>query len=151
MSQYGLSATWDTKQENNTIIVTCILSHSMGHSEKVTMHAAPDGSGKKNDIQKVASSVTYLERYTFLAITGLSVGDNPADDDGRGGGSDLPEEEKKALIAKVNKCTTLKALEAVGVEAAKACDKYNDLHSHDEIKAEYQTVLKLIKNPPTGD
>jgi len=106
MSQYGLSATWDTKQEGDKIIVTCILSHSEGHSESVTMHAAPDGSGKKNDIQKVASSVTYLERYTFLAITGLSVGDNPADDDGRGGGSALPEEEKKELIAKLNKCTT---------------------------------------------
>ena len=122
MSQYGLSATWDTKQENGNIIVTCILSHSMGHSETVKMEAAPDKSGQKNPIQQVASTVSYLERYTFLAITGLSVGDNPSDDDGRsgGGGENLPEEEKKKLIAKVNKCTTLKALEQVGVEAAKA-------------------------------
>jgi len=150
MSQYGLSATWEPKQEGTKITVSCILSHSMGHSEKVTMEAAPDATGQKNPIQEVASTVTYLERYTFLAITGLSVGDNPSDDDGRGGGGgeNLPEEEKKALIAKVNKCTSLKELEKVGVEAATACNKYNDLHSHDEIKVEYQTVLKLIKNPP---
>jgi len=148
MSQYGLSATWDTKQENGNIIVTCILSHSEGHSETVKMEAAPDKSGQKNPIQEVASTVTYLERYTFLAITGLSVGDNPADDDGRGGGADLPEEDKKQLIAKLNKCTTIKELDKVGAEAAKACDKYNDLHSHDEIKVEYWAIKKLIENPP---
>ncbi len=97
MSQYGLSATWDTKQVNSKIIVTCILSHSMGHSESVTLEAEPDASGNKNKIQQVASSVSYLERYTFLAITGLSVGDNTLDDDGQGGGKNLPEEEKKKL------------------------------------------------------
>lgn len=150
MSQYGLSATWDTKQDGDKIIVTCILSHSLGHSESVTMHAAPDATGQKNKIQQVASTVTYLERYTFLAITGLSVGDNPSDDDGRsgGGGENLPEEEKKKLIGKINKCTTTKELDKVGAEAAKACDKYNDLQSHNEIKSEYFTVKKLIENPP---
>lgn len=148
MSQYGLSATWDTKQDNGNIIVTCILSHSMGHSESVKMEAAPDKSGKKNPIQEVASTVTYLERYTFLAITGLSVGDNPSDDDGRGGGKTLPDEEKKKLISEINSCTTIKQLEKVGAKAAKACNEYNDLQSHNEIKKEYAGIKHLIENPP---
>ena len=46
------------------------------------MFAAPDDTGKKNSIQQVASTVTYLERYTFLSITGLAVEDQ-IDDDGQ--------------------------------------------------------------------
>lgn len=148
MSQYGLSATWDLKQDNGSVIVTCTLCHNLGHSESVTMQAAPDKSGKKNPIQEVASTVTYLERYTFLAITGLSVGD--IDDDGRrgGGSKTLPDEEKTKLIAEINGCTTIKQLEKVGAKAAKACNEYNDLQSHNEIKKEYASIKHLIENPP---
>ena len=38
-------------------------------------------------------------------------------------------------------------VEKVGVEAATACNKYNDLRSHDEIKEEYKSVKKLIEKP----
>ena len=43
------------------------------------MTAPPDGSGKKNQIQQIASTVTYLERYTLFAILGLASADQ--DDD----------------------------------------------------------------------
>jgi hypothetical protein len=46
----------------------------------VTMQAGKDESGKKNAIQQVASTNTYLQRYTFLAITGLAT--KGQDDDG---------------------------------------------------------------------
>ena len=82
MSKHGLSHRWDVVQNGPSITVTCILTHEGGHSEKVSMMAAPDDTGKKNSIQQVASTVTYLERYTFLSITGLAVEDQ-ADDDGQ--------------------------------------------------------------------
>ena len=83
LSDCGLSARWDIKQEDARVFVTCILSHKDGHSESVTLNASPDSSGKKNAIQQVSSTVSYLERYTYLAITGLSTSDSN-DDDGVG-------------------------------------------------------------------
>jgi len=83
MSKHGLSHRWEIEQKDARVFVTCILTHRLGHSEKVTLDASPDSSGKKNAIQQVSSTITYLERYTFLAITGLAVEDMN-DDDGRG-------------------------------------------------------------------
>ena len=82
LSKYGLSHRWDTKQENGTVSVTCVITHNMGHAERTTLAAAPDDSGKKNSIQQIASTVTYLERYTLMAATGLAARD--MDNDGAG-------------------------------------------------------------------
>lgn len=85
LGKHGLSHRWDVKQEGGQITVICILSHRDGHSESVTMNAAPDASGKKNSIQQVSSTVTYLQRYTLMAATGVAAKD--MDDDGMAGGS----------------------------------------------------------------
>ena len=82
LSRHSLSYRWDVRQDAaNTITVDCILTHIAGHSERVTMTAPPDDSGKKNKIQQIASSTTYLQRYTLLAVTGMST--KGMDDDGR--------------------------------------------------------------------
>ena len=83
MARHDLSHRWEVKQEGGRIIVTCIVTHKRGHSEAVTLDGAPDNSGKKNAIQQVASAVTYLQRYTLLAATGMAT--KGMDDDGQGG------------------------------------------------------------------
>jgi hypothetical protein len=86
LAKHDLSFRWDVRQDSNTVTVDCVLTHIAGHSERITMSGPPDDSGKKNRIQQIASTVTYLQRYTLLAITGTStVGD---DDDGAGAGDD---------------------------------------------------------------
>jgi hypothetical protein len=60
------------------------------------MEAGADVSGKKNAIQSVASSITYLSRYTLLAATGLAAVDMPDDD---GAGYDQPEAQSPAQAA----------------------------------------------------
>lgn len=85
MARHDLSHRWDVKQENGRIIVTCVVTHKRGHSETVTLDGSPDSSGKKNAIQQVASTVTYLQRYTLLLATGLAAQDQ-LDDDGQGAG-----------------------------------------------------------------
>ncbi len=82
LGNHGLSASWKTEQGDFGIKVTCVLTHSEGHSEEVSLTAAPETSGVKNQIQAVASTVSYLERYTLLAITGLATKD--MDNDGKG-------------------------------------------------------------------
>jgi ERF superfamily len=85
MAKHGLSHRWEVQQSTGRIIVTCTVTHRAGHSECVTMDAAPDDSGKKNAIQQVASAVTYMQRYTLLAVCGLAT-KSEHDDDGRGTG-----------------------------------------------------------------
>lgn len=80
LSKHGLSAAWETKQDQSEITVTCTLTHSMGHSESTSLMAPPDSSGKKNNIQAIGSTVSYLQRYTILSITGVATHDQ--DDDG---------------------------------------------------------------------
>jgi len=82
LGEHGLSHTYKIDQQDGVIRVTCIITHEKGHSESVSLSAGADGSGKKNPIQQVASTVTYLERYTLLAATGLAAAD--MDDDGKG-------------------------------------------------------------------
>lgn len=83
LAAHGFSHRWDTEQSGQNVTVTCILTHKLGHTERTALTAAKDDSGKKNQIQQMASAVTYLQRYTLLAATGVATKDQ-ADDDGNG-------------------------------------------------------------------
>lgn len=103
LSLHGLSASWKlTKDEKDWIEVTCLLKHIGGHVESVSMGGPPDVGGAKNAIQARASTVSYLERYTLKAITGLS--EQGEDDDARGNaiGDNKADECREAWIANVN-------------------------------------------------
>lgn len=83
LSKHGLSHRWTILQNGDGLIrVTCTLTHVLGHSEETTMVAGSDTTGSKNAIQAIASSVSYLERYTLLAATGLAAANQ--DNDGQG-------------------------------------------------------------------
>ncbi len=90
LSKYGLSAAWRiTKDEKDWIEVACTIRHVDGHSESVAMGGPPDAGGAKSPIQARASTVSYLERYTLKAITGLS--EEGDDMDGAAAGTPMPE------------------------------------------------------------
>jgi hypothetical protein len=83
LAEVGITHRWHTEQKDGgRIRVTCILTHRAGHSEQTTLEGSPDDSGGKNAIQAIGSAVTYLQRYTLLAATGLSTQDQD-DHDGR--------------------------------------------------------------------
>ena len=88
LSKHGFSVRWNTEQGTEAskggVRVTCIMTHRAGHSESTSLFSSPDNSGGKNSIQAISSAVTYLERYTFAAILGLSAEEANTDDDGRG-------------------------------------------------------------------
>lgn len=81
LSDHGLSAGWHTEQTEKGITVTCTITHRQGHSESTSLTAGADTSGSKNAIQAIGSTVSYLERYTILSLTGLATYD--MDDDGQ--------------------------------------------------------------------
>ena len=84
---HGFSHAWELDQSGPSITVTCVLTHELGHSERVALSGPADDTGSKNQIQQVGSTVTYLQRYTLMSITGLAASD--MDDDGVGAGSRL--------------------------------------------------------------
>lgn len=92
LAEVGISHRWKTQQDAGQVAVTCILTHELGHSESTMLSAGLDQSGKKNSLQALGSTVSYLNRYTLLAATGLAV-DDQQDDDGNG----LSEEERNAV------------------------------------------------------
>lgn len=83
LGQHGLSYRFRTVQ-NGSIAVTCILSHKAGHSEETTLIGPADGSGNKNAIQAIGSTLTYLQRYSLVQMLGLAASN---DDDGKSGGN----------------------------------------------------------------
>lgn len=80
MADCGLSHRWQTKQESGQVVVTCYVTHIMGHSESAVLQSSPDSSGSKNSIQAIGSANSYLQRYTLFSVLGLAASDQ--DDDG---------------------------------------------------------------------
>lgn len=97
LSQYGLDARWDYDQGETTISVTCILKHTQGYSEQVTLAAPPDVSGQKNPIQQIKSTTTYLKLATFEAVTGIASKQGNKDDDGNSAKSNDPPISKEQM------------------------------------------------------
>ena len=100
LSEHGLSAAWQTEQDKDGISVTCNITHVMGHSESTTLKTGADTSGGKNSIQAIGSTVTYLQRYTILSLTGLATAE--MDDDGIGSEAEyISDEQVVELTGKI--------------------------------------------------
>lgn len=103
LGRHGLTYRFHTTSElNQPIVVTCIVSHREGHSEKNTLSGPRDDSGKKNQLQQMGSTITYLQRYTLKAALGLAAA---ADDDGAASDDEqrdtISDEECDALSQRV--------------------------------------------------
>jgi hypothetical protein len=122
LSEHGISHRWKVDQDKDSIKVTCILTHDMGHSEETTLYGSPDTSGSKNSIQAIGSTVTYLERYTLLAATGLAAAnqDNDAQDAGTNG------------------------------ELQERIDWLGSARNKDELKSLFQDAYRMFETNPTA-
>ncbi len=146
LSEVGISHRWETEQlpEGGMIRVTCILTHARGHSEKVFLQAGRDESGNKNNIQAVGSTVTYLQRYTLLAATGMAVADQ-RDDDGSGGKSlQMDESQKVDFLSAIEALADKKRSETLWAEIASACTKAGDVAAYDELKKAMSAKVKAL-------
>jgi len=139
LAEHDLSHSWSTEQlDGGQVAVTCTITHKAGHSESVTLKAGRDESGGKNSIQALGSAITYLQRYTLLAITGLAVEDG-SDDDGRGADGSTMDASTRlelwTLRARVAK--TLDELKAVRAAVGTAFSDAKDIDGWNSFKAVY--------------
>lgn len=134
LSEHGISHRWEVDQKEGGIInVSCILTHNMGHSERVSMQATPDTSGSKNSIQAIGSTVSYLQRYTLFAATGLAP--KGADDDGGGGERIMSETQKADFLAAIDVLTSVEDAKALWTTIAEVSSKIGDIAAYDALKA----------------
>jgi hypothetical protein len=123
LSECGLSHSWKTNQENVEITVTCCITHTQGHQESTSLTAPPDGTGSKNTIQAIGSTVTYLQRYTLFSVLGLA--SKEQDNDGANMAVYINLDQKEELITLIKE---------TGADVAKFL-KYLGVPSVDEIWA----------------
>jgi hypothetical protein len=141
LQRVGVRHSWETGSEAGRIRVTCILTHALGHSEKTTLEAGPDASGGKNSIQAIGSTVTYLQRYTLLAATGLAT--KGADDDGKTEG--LSANATEEFLTTFRDSMNLGDLQRAFNEAYQAAKTINDTQAMQlfiQKKDERKTELK---------
>lgn len=139
LAEHDLSHSWSTEQlDGGQVAVTCTITHKAGHSESVTLKAGRDESGGKNSIQALGSAITYLQRYTLLAITGLAVEDG-SDDDGRGAdGSTMDASTRLELwTLRARAAKTLDELKAVRAAVGTAFSDAKDIDGWNSFKAVY--------------
>jgi len=84
-----LSYRWDVKNDDVMIEVTCILSHAGGYELQTSIQAGKDATPGKSNVQAIASTITYLKRYTLVSLLGIGTAD--PDDDAV---STIPENQK---------------------------------------------------------
>ena len=146
MAQHGLSFRWDIKQDSGRIAVTCCLTHRLGHFEQVSMDAAPDVSGKKNAIQASASAITYLQRYTLLAATGMST--KGMDDDGSSSGNADDEKRRRLWIedqkANIASAGTVGAVRKIMEYVVAKTSGNNDQAAEDELQESCANKLATV-------
>lgn len=121
LGQHGLSVRFRTRNEANMpIVVTCVISHRDGYSEENTLSGPRDDSGKKNQLQQMGSTITYLQRYTLKAALGLA---SARDDDGVSGGDEEETQERVSPVEVDKRIASYKARMA----AATTHDSLNDI------------------------
>jgi hypothetical protein len=135
LSAVGISHTWAVEQGEKEIAVSCILTHEMGHSERTTLRALPDTSGSKNSIQAIGSAVTYLQRYTLLAATGMAAG---VDDDGATSGPQMPPDDLAYHREQIEAATNMTDLQKVFAAAYKAAKASGDENAQKSLTKLYE-------------
>lgn len=95
LATLGISHDHSFIQSGDKLTVTTTLTHQLGHSKSASLTSGFDMSGGKNSLQGLGSAVSYLERYTLLAVCGLAL-DDGQDDDGASGITQTDRAELRA-------------------------------------------------------
>lgn len=146
LGKNGIAHTWKPSTQDGKVSVTCILRHSMGHEESVTLDAKADDSGGKNGIQAIGSTITYLQRYSLLAATGLAVKGQDDDGNGTGGERGMPIAQYEQFAKEIEACTKKDKARTVYDRALAICVELDDPATKDKLKAVLLAHGKFIDN-----
>lgn len=139
LTKFGLSYRFDSDNGvDRPITVTCILEHVDGHSTRTALSGPADNGAGKNSLQAIASTTTYLQRYTLKLALGLSVSH---DDDGKAGGvteasGAINEEQRNRILALITE---------TGTDIARFCNYMGVEAVPDITAAEYPRAVAMLE------
>lgn len=124
LAEFGITHSWIIGEQSGSISVTCVLRYGVYETAGVTLAAPPDTSGTKNAIQAKGSTISYLEKYTLLAATGMAAGMPDTD------GNPKPQMEDYAeRLTLIQKAATLTELKTFWQQAVGAARNVKDSQS----------------------
>lgn len=95
-SPEGFALSFDTESQDGKLYkVTCVLSHSLGHSEPKSLMVPLDSNQFRSDVQSVGSSLSYAKRQ--LVKMHFNIIEKGEDDDGNGGNGLISAEDVQNL------------------------------------------------------
>jgi hypothetical protein len=84
LGDLGLSITFDTEIDAQTMRVFAFVHHRSGHSQKSTFTVPLEGESRMSAIQSLGSALTYCRRYAMCAALGITTAEE--DDDANAAG-----------------------------------------------------------------
>ncbi len=79
LNESRLSYSWDVKHIEGHMVVTCKITHVLGHFETSELQIPIDKEGFMTAPQKYASAQTFAKRYTLINALGISTADEDTD------------------------------------------------------------------------
>ena len=102
LANHDLYVTFSTDfQSDDYVMVTAEITHKDGVSKKTSMRFPFDSTGSKNNVQAVASAISYGKRYMQNAL--LNITTHGEDDDGFASEATIGKEEINRLNAGLEK------------------------------------------------
>jgi len=113
LGEEGFAVDFDTEMSGAAIKVILRVSHREGHSELRSITLPVDGSGSKNSVQGVGSTVSYGKRYLIVGFFNIIT----VDEDNDGAGDVITEDQANKIndMLIYTSANRAKFLEWVGV------------------------------------
>lgn len=146
-AEYGFSHRWiPSRGAQGELVITCEVTHRLGHIQLTPLEGPRDDSGTKNVLQANQSTRTYLQRHSLLLAFGFATNDQP-DDDGRGAvdNSAAHAEMLTKWIDKANAAANTAALEVVWGEGVAEFNMAKDMPGYRAFKAAVATKGAQLK------
>lgn len=100
LANHGFSVRYRNDwSQDARVVVTAILSHFSGHSQENTVVLPFDGSGAKNQVQAIGSSITYAQRYALCGLLNITLTD---DNDANDAGATITHEQAVEIDLRLN-------------------------------------------------
>jgi len=143
MAQRGITWSYEHTEENGRIKMRCLLRYGLYERPGQPLSSPLDTSGAKNDLQSIGSTLSYLEKYTFCAATGLVAampdtdGKTPAETD-----AGMSPETLQEHIDALNNAPTFDGLKQAFGEAYSKAKALRDNQAKQRLTAVYEALKK---------
>ena len=71
LKRHGFSYRFESEFDSEAVVVSCIIQHIDGHSERASFRAPIDHSAHMSAVQKWGSALTYAKRYSLCLALGI--------------------------------------------------------------------------------